>query len=208
MPPSVQRASGIEWCVASRPLPGQSVSGDQHVVAPGRDGVLLAAIDGLGHGEQATLAARRAADVLARSPDEPVVALLELCHRALRDTRGAAMTVLSLRPRERVATAVGVGNVEAMLVRVGGDGRQLRQAVLLRNGVVGYRLPALQPCVLPLGPGDVLVFATDGVREDFGDRVDAAEPVDTLVERVLAAGYRGTDDALVLACRVLADDEK
>ena len=46
-----QRRHAIEWSVASRALPGQSVSGDLHVVVPTADGALIGVIDGLGHGD-------------------------------------------------------------------------------------------------------------------------------------------------------------
>jgi hypothetical protein len=73
--------------------------------------------------------------------------------------------------------------------------------VLLRGGVIGYQLPALQQSVLPLALDDVVVFATDGVREDFGDLLEAADPLGLNVERVITQKFRGTDDGLVLACK-------
>jgi hypothetical protein len=54
----------LDWKVAGRPLPGESESGDLGVVAAHADGALLAAIDGVGHGDAAAAAARAAADVL------------------------------------------------------------------------------------------------------------------------------------------------
>lgn len=203
----LHRARGLEWSVISRPLPGETVSGDLHVVASTADAILLGVIDGLGHGDGATRAARRAGEVLAGHAGEPVVNLIRLCHDALRATRGAAMTLVSVDPRARTATALGIGNVETVVVRADPAARPPRESVLLRNGVVGYQLPALQASVLPIAPGDVVVFATDGVREDFGDQVSAAEPLPQLVERILEQKFRGTDDALVLACKILRDDE-
>lgn len=203
----VHRESGVEWSVVSQPLAGQTVSGDLHVVARSPEGVLLAVIDGLGHGDGATLAARKAVDVLTSHSGEPVTTLVQQCHRALRDTRGAAMTLVSVDHRARTATCLGIGNVEAVLVRADTQARPARESVLLRNGVVGYQLPALQPSVHAIAPEDVVVFATDGVREGFGDRLSAAEPLPQLVGRILAENARGTDDALVLACKILGGNE-
>jgi len=56
--------SAIEWGVASRALPGQPASGDINVVKSFTDGVLIAALDGLGHGEEAATAAAVAAATL------------------------------------------------------------------------------------------------------------------------------------------------
>jgi hypothetical protein len=50
----------IEWDVAMRALAGQVVSGDQYLGKPFVNGVLVAVIDGLGHGEDAAAAANLA----------------------------------------------------------------------------------------------------------------------------------------------------
>ena len=50
--------------VASKTLQGQSVSGDIHVVIPFNEGLLVAVIDGLGHGPEAAIASMAAAKTL------------------------------------------------------------------------------------------------------------------------------------------------
>lgn len=203
----VHRDGGIEWSAAARPIPGETLSGDGYVLASGPTGVLAAVIDGLGHGDEANAATRCAADVLRAHPELPPIPLLQRCHAALRNTRGAAMTIMAISPRERTAVAVGVGNVETVIVHADGRTGAKRESVLLGRGVVGYRMPPLQPNVIRIAPGDLIVFATDGVRDDFGDSVSASGPLPSLAERLLAKFFRGTDDALVLAGRILADDE-
>ena len=197
------RTSVIEWSVASQALPGQAVSGDLHVVAPWRDGVLVGVVDGLGHGDEATAAARVAVNVLEQHAGEPLVALVQHCHRALLQTRGAVMTLVAVDPREETVSAIGVGNVEAMLRRANPRANPQRESVLLRNGVVGYQLPPLQSAELPIAVGDTVVFATDGVREDFGDLINFTDPLPQLTRRIIAAKFRGTDDGLVLAFKYL-----
>src|SRR4051812_37535119 len=160
------RQQTIEWSVASRALPGETVSGDLHVVAPWSDGVVMAVVDGLGHGGEATAAARVAVAVIEQHAGQPVIALVQRCHRALQQTRGGVMTVVEINSRSETATAVVVGNVETVIYRGNPAGRARRESVLLRGGVVGYRLPVLQASELPIAAGDIVVFATDGVRED------------------------------------------
>ena len=198
-----QRQQTIEWSVASRPLPGESVSGDLHLVVPTEDGVLLAVVDGLGHGESATAAARMAVAVLAEHAREPIVALVEHCHRALKQTRGVVMTVVGVNARDDTLTALGIGNVETVIARASPQARQAGESVLLRCGVVGYQLPTLHTSVMPLSAGDVIVFATDGVREDFSELVTPAETPARLAEKIITQKFRGTDDGLVLACKYL-----
>jgi phosphoserine phosphatase RsbX len=165
------------------------------------NGVLMAVVDGLGHGAEATIAAKTAIDVLARHASESVVRLVERCHRALQRTRGVVMTLVSLNIHNDTATALGIGNVETVFRRGDPATRPKHESILLRGGVVGYRLPPLQASIVPLAPGDVVVFATDGVREDFSDLIEPTEPLAQLVDRIMARKFRGTDDGLVLACK-------
>ncbi len=198
-----QREQAIEWSVASQALPGLTVSGDLHVVAPTPDGVLLAVVDGLGHGEEASAAARIAVDVIEQHARKPVAAIVQHCHAALQRSRGVVMTIITVNVLDDTATALGIGNVETVIVRASPQARSRCESVLLRCGVVGYQLPTLQTSVLPLDAGDVIVFATDGVREDFTDLVTTGETSAQLVGKILAQKFRGTDDGLVLACKYL-----
>lgn len=195
------RTSVIEWSFASRPAPRETVSGDLHLVHAWSEGVLIAVIDGIGHGEEATAAAKIAVSTLAEHAGQAVTTLVQHCHRALRNTRGAVMTLASLDAREQTLSVVGVGNVETILLRANPRLTPRRESVLLRGGVVGYQLPALQLAVLPIAIDDVVVFATDGVREDFGDLLKVEDALPLTVERVITQKFRGTDDGLVLACK-------
>lgn len=199
----VNRERCVEWSVASLPHPEHLVSGDLHLVAPSRDGVLIAVVDGLGHGDEATVAARAAIAVLGEHPDEPLVPLLQRCHTALKNTRGVVMTLVAIDTARHRAALLGVGNVEAVLLHADPDARPARESALLRGGVVGYQLPALQEHTVPFADGDLLVLATDGVREEFADDLRANEPTAQIVDRVMAKNFRGNDDGLVLACRHL-----
>lgn len=193
----------VEWSVAARPLAGEAMSGDLHLVKLLGDGALLAVVDGLGHGEEAIVAARAAVAVLEEHAEEPVIFLVKSCHMVLAKTRGAVMTIASLRFSESALTWIGVGNVEGRLLRAGSSVGQPSESVLLRSGVVGYQLPALQSDVLPIGVGDLLVFATDGVHAAFDEGINPADSTRTLADRILSRWFKGTDDALVLVARYL-----
>ncbi len=191
-------AALLDWASAGGPLESAQPSGDLCVVEPFAGGVLVALVDGLGHGPEAAGAARAAERVLrARAADDPV-AIVQQCHEALRGTRGAVMTIASLRaPGELVW--IGVGNVEAVLVRVRKD--VPRGSVILRGGIVGHRLPPLRASTLEIAGGDTLVLATDGIRSAFTDGVAAGGSPRALAESILAAHRKGTDDALVVVAR-------
>ena len=58
-PPTLEERALIQWSVAARTMPGQCVSGDLHLVKRWEHHLLLAVIDGVGHGGEAAAAAQR-----------------------------------------------------------------------------------------------------------------------------------------------------
>ena len=193
----------VEWAVAGSTLAGESVSGDLHLVAPFEGGALAAVIDGLGHGPEAALASRAAAAALARNPGASVVDLVQLCHQDLRSTRGAVLSLASFDAARGVVTWVGVGDVEGVLLRASEPAADGRESILLRNGVVGYRLPPLREAAWPVAAGDILIFATDGVRHAFAATAPGDRSPRTIADSIIAEHGKSTDDALVLVVRYL-----
>lgn len=191
----------VEIGVAGRALPGQAASGDREVVRAFAGGVLLAAVDGLGHGAEAAEAADRACATLERYAGESVIALLQRCHADIVGTRGVAMSLASLDVRDGTLTWLGVGNVEGVLWQRDGSGRLVRSGLVTRGGVVGAQLPPLRAEVLIVTRGDVLLFATDGIRREFAENLALEYAPQRLAERILSQYGRDTDDALVLAVR-------
>ena len=78
----------------------------------------------------------------------------------------------------------------------------MRESLLLRAGVVGSQLPALQATVLPVAQGDTLFFATDGVLSDFSVTLSARENPQRAANRILEQYRNGNDDALILVARL------
>jgi negative regulator of sigma-B (phosphoserine phosphatase) len=179
-------------------------SGDLHVVAPHSEGALVGLVDGLGHGAEAAAASNAATAVLAATPGAPVVELIERCHRALRRTRGAVMTLASFERASATVVCVGVGNVEGALIRAAGS-RQRSEAIPIRAGVVGGHLPPLRPVSFLFAPGDTLVLATDGIRSGFTAEYPVGRAPQEIAESILARFAKGTDDAHVVVARYVGD---
>lgn len=196
----------LEWGIASEPLAGQPESGDLGLVLPFPGGVLLGALDGLGHGDEAAAASRAAAEVLRAQPDAPVIWLVRQCHGALGDTRGVVMSLASFSARYGTLTWIGIGNVEGLLVRANAANPP-RETLLLRGGVVGFKLPELGAAVLPVARGDALVFATDGIRNDFANGLSLTNPPQQVADQILARHAKKTDDALALVALFLGEGE-
>lgn len=176
-------------------------SGDLHVVAPFTRGVLLAVLDGLGHGPEAATAAETGAGVLRAEPSAPVAELILRCHEAMHRTRGAVMTLVSIDAQDSTLSWGGVGNVDAVLVRA--ERGLPSEAAPTRGGVVGYRLPPLKVSTLAITPGDVVVLASDGLRSGFTGAIEPDDEPQQIAEALFARYAKGTDDALVFAARYL-----
>jgi negative regulator of sigma-B (phosphoserine phosphatase) len=192
-------AGGIlEYGTAGWTRTGMTESGDRHAVIPHPRGLLIAVVDGLGHGHEAAIAAAMAIATLTAQPGLPVTRLMERCHEALRHTRGAVMSLASLDSHDQSMTWIGVGNVEGMLVRAGATDRK---HILMRGGIVGHRLPRLLAATVPLHTGDLLIFATDGIRSGYERDINPhARPQEVADQFLLRYGV-STDDALVLVGR-------
>jgi anti-sigma regulatory factor (Ser/Thr protein kinase) len=151
--PSLRFASGAVML----PMAGQEECGDGWVVTA--DG-LVVVIDGLGHGPEASLAARRAEEVaLAAGPHDDPRALIEAMHRALRGTRGAV--VMAVRLEEGRLRFAGVGNIAATVLGID------RTAGLHSTwGVVGgSTIAGAGSFETAWATGDVLLLHSDGVSK-------------------------------------------
>ena len=193
----------IAWGVAELALAGQVESGDCSVVQPFADGILVAAVDGIGHGSEAAAAASIAAATLKQFASEPLAALFYRCHERLRHTRGVVMSVASFHAGEPTMAWCGVGSVAGVLQRVAPFGSPASETLLLRSGVVGSHLPPLSASAYAAKPGDTLILATDGIRLGFAAELVRAVPPQPAADRILARYARGTDDALVMVARYL-----
>jgi phosphoserine phosphatase RsbX len=194
--------ANVEWGSAGAACSGGE-SGDVCVVAFFPDGVLVATIDGLGHGVEAALAAKAAAQVLETYAGEPVLTLVRRCHDSIRGTRGVVMSLASLDTRDASITWTGVGNVEGVLLRAGAVAGGRDEAIPLRGGVVGYQLPPLKAGTAHVSVGDILIMATDGIRSGFTAGVNRRGRTQEIAESILETHARGSDDALVVVVRYL-----
>ncbi|MEH1026391.1 SpoIIE family protein phosphatase [Micromonospora profundi] len=189
------------WAGAlTRPLTGETVSGDGYAVrvVEGRHQVLVS--DGLGHGPLAAAATEAALAAFRDAPASPPAAVVSHLHRSMSHTRGAALAVAELVPEEGVLHYAGLGNIAGMVVEGGGQ----RRGLVSLPGIAGHQRPTVRGYDYPFGPGALLVMHSDGVvdRWRLTDYPDIAGHSPLVVAATLLrdAGTR-RDDACVLAAR-------
>lgn len=203
MIPESNRALALVECgVASVTAKGQEESGDRHLVKTIPEGALLAVVDGSGRGPEAAHPARRAIGILEAYADHDITSLFQRCHQRLKATRGAVMGVAVITAAGNTLAWMGVGDVEGILLRYGSP-HGAYETMLRRPGIVGYRLPLMQPQVTRIAPGDLIILATDGMRPDLARSFDFEGEPRKIAEQISSRYRKGDDDGLVLVARYL-----
>lgn len=190
----------LDVAVAKWTHAGEGECGDLYLIEPHADGLLVALIDGVGHGIEAAKVAQAATSILKCHAQEPVEELIEYCHAGLRGTRGVVMALASFNARTRSMTWTGVGNVEGKLFS---RGRSMAPLTLLSaSGTLGQgQAIEVHPFEVPIDIGDTLILATDGVRSDFYLGLDIRQSPRQLADRILAHSALRKDDAMIVVAR-------
>lgn len=194
--PSAQR---LEIGALVIPKPGETYCGDTWCYAERVEGVLVLAIDGLGHGIAASQAAHEASGVFETEKHRPALRIMQSLHEALRPTRGAAATLMEIDWDAGRATSVAVGNVQAALV----NGDEIKR-IAADNGIVGHVMSRPRELVHECRPSTVLIVHSDGLTANW-----RLERYPGLMQHhpALIAGVlyrdckRGRDDCLIVVIR-------
>jgi hypothetical protein len=175
----------------SRPFVGLSVCGDSYVVEEQGGGFLAAVIDGLGHGQESSVAAVRAAEVIRASTELAVSAIVLRCHAELKATRGAALGVLKVGADGR-GEFCGIGNVEVQALA----GRP--PSVFCLAGIVGHNLRVARPMPIRMELGDIYCLMSDGVSTRGDLKACLPGPPELVARRIVEQWGRAHDDATAL----------
>jgi anti-sigma regulatory factor (Ser/Thr protein kinase) len=181
------------------PVGGEEECGDGWAVGCHEGGATLLAVDGLGHGPEAALAANAAIDTLDRNRDPHPQELMQRLHQALRITRGAALALAQVDCARDEVRFAGIGNISAWVFDDNG-----RRALVSHNGIVGHNMRKVQEFVAPFPPGALCIMHSDGVQTQWD--VDAYPGLrnrhPALIAAVLMRDFiRRRDDAMVLVVR-------
>ncbi|WP_181776050.1 ATP-binding protein [Amycolatopsis pittospori] len=176
------------------PREGEDRCGDALAVSAMPGARTAVVVDGLGHGPEASDAAEAAIAVFRRDPDRPLPEHLNAMHRALRQTRGAAVALA--RTSEGTLDFCGVGNIGGLVLTPGQS-----HPLLSIPGIVGFTLPVVRVRTVPLTGHELVVLHTDGIGTGWrGPVALGAVPSLTLLAADLAQRHRDLrDDAALIA---------
>ncbi|MDG4795241.1 SpoIIE family protein phosphatase [Micromonospora sp. WMMD1082] len=184
----------------TRPLSGETVSGDGHAARIVGERRQVLVTDGLGHGPLAAAATDAALTAFRDAPAAPPAEVVGHLHRAMSHTRGAALAVAEPDPAAGVLRYAGLGNIAGAVATV--DGR--RRGLVSLPGIAGHQRPVIRQYDYPFDAGSLLVMHTDGVadRWQLSDYpgLSGRSPLVMAATLLRDAGIR-RDDAGVLVAR-------
>ncbi|MEU4238965.1 SpoIIE family protein phosphatase [Actinoplanes sp. NPDC026619] len=192
-PPPPVWAAGL-----TRPLAGESISGDAYAVreADGRYQVLMC--DGLGHGGLAAAASHEAVRAFFDAPPVPPAAVVEALHRKLNHTRGAALAVAELDPKAGLVRYAGLGNISGTVISPGS-----RRGMISLPGIAGHQRRQIREYDYPIGPDAFVLMHSDGVvdRWNLADYPGLQFRSNTVIAATVLrdAGTRRDDAGVVVA---------
>jgi phosphoserine phosphatase RsbX len=193
----------IKYDVIYEALAGEIECGDQYLIKETDDRTVIAVVDGLGHGEEAAIAAKKAIKTIDDYANESIESLFKLCNEALLDTRGAAMTIVHIDANYKL-TYMAVGNVTGVCWKIDESGNVMHHSFLLEGGIVGYRFTSsIRAKELAVGPGDTLILATDGIKAEFEIEPPKLEPPDRLAKTLFDTYRNKKDDGLIFVAKLL-----
>lgn len=191
---------GLDVAVCVRPIMGEAVSGDAAFHVERGDGVVLALVDGTGHGPDARSAAERAEATIRKSAASSPAVLLGELDRALKGLAGAAAGIAYVEPSLGSLVFAGVGNVSARVF-----GRE-EVRLVSAHGILGQRFPTPVERRLDFGEKDAFVMHSDGISERFDLSALpelAYAPAQKLAALLLSRFGKHHDDASCLVLRML-----
>lgn len=188
----------LDIASAVRPMPGQSVGGDDVVVRPGEP-AFLAIIDVLGHGPEAHALTKTIREYLLQYDTHDIALTLKGLHQHLQGTRGAAVGLCAIDSRTGRLDYAGIGNTA--IRRFGGSETRL----VSQDGVLGQNMRTPHQQSLQLEPGDLVLLYTDGVSDRFSPVDYPAmdyHSVEEVSRNVVQRFGKLHDDAACLAARM------
>lgn len=189
------RALSVIVGAAWRPIQGEIVSGDTHAVLPWSSGVLVAVIDGLGHGPRAASASAIVAETVKAHADAPLESLFFEVHRAALGSRGAVAAVARVDEHEATLEVAGLGNI-GVLVEHHASSRSVHAPLV--PGVLGSSYRAVRPQTFALSRGDRVLLYSDGIRSRIDMRELRGLAPQAAMDSLLISHGKPTDDALCL----------
>ncbi|RDC58752.1 SpoIIE family protein phosphatase [Adhaeribacter pallidiroseus] len=198
--PKASQRSKFDFHAVMVAKPGESECGDGWTMVQQNGVCQILAVDGLGHGENAHIAASAAVASFQKQTPSPPGMLLRKIHSDMLKTRGAVMNVASIDLKSNTLTYCGVGNIAGRVLASDGA-----KSVMSYNGIVGHNLPnTINDHQIVWNNTQILILHSDGLKSrwDLTKYPDLLQHDTSIIAAVIYKEFtRKTDDTLVLVGR-------
>jgi serine/threonine protein phosphatase PrpC len=178
---------------------GEQVSGDKVIVREIDDQLLLAVIDGVGHGSEADLVSQLMADYLnnLNQIDEPA-RIIEQLDQISKPCIGAAVGIVRIKRQQQQVDFAGVGNIAGYLMG------HHHSSFASRDGSVGCHSRTALSQSKTLAPGDLIIMHSDGIKSRLIHQFDEdylKQSVDQILSYIFNNFEKEYDDASCVVYR-------
>lgn len=197
---SYENKKEVEVGVVTVPADQQEECGDNWKIITKANHVYIMAVDGLGHGSNASEAAKEAVKSFEKNVRFPTHELLQHVHQDIRKTRGAVCFSAVADYKNNTIRYAGVGNISARLIS-----KQGGKNCISYNGIVGYIMPrTMNESNIIWSHQDIFIMCSDGItsRWSLGNYPDIIKHDPVIIAAALYKDYRRThDDSLVIVLK-------
>jgi hypothetical protein len=137
---------------------GETECGDSWAAETTGPRTVILSVDGLGHGISASDASKEAVRLFRENARHSPTEILDILHRGLKATRGAAAAVAEVDLSRRVVKFAGLGNIAGWVVT-----DDSMRAMVSHSGIIGHQVRKIQAFDYPLPPGGTVILHTDGL---------------------------------------------
>jgi hypothetical protein len=190
----------LRFGIASRPASGMHANGDAYFVKEWNGQTVMAVIDGLGHGGEASAASERTKEFLGTNYSENPKQIILALHAHLGNkSRGVAAELVRIDAVKRHLLFCGIGNTEVRII----SEPPMHPASL--DGILGLNLRKAMEFEYPYNSLKAVVLHSDGIssRFDLSDYPAIYQKPQTVAEAIMTRWSKEYDDATI----VIAMDE-
>jgi serine/threonine protein phosphatase PrpC len=182
------------------------LNGDAFFIKRWKQYILIAVIDGLGHGQFAHRASITALSYLEKHYDQQLQDIFRGVGRACRSTRGIVMAMARFDWMDGKVVIGGIGNIEIRIFENGVD-----PGIVSKRGIIGGASPVPLIKEFPWDEKAVMIMHSDGIVthwkwRDFPEY--QGESASMLAHTMLSKLARDNDDATIVIVKGKIPDEE
>ncbi len=184
-------SSGFVFGVATISASGKGPNCDAYVIKEWDKYILIALIDGLGHGEDAALASTAAKEYVTDNFKSGIEEIMTGLYSPLSKTRGAVIGLALIDKAEKRFAFCGVGNIEVKVI----SHPPMHPTSL--EGIVGMNKPRLRKFEYRYENLGAVALYSDGISSKFELQSPFLQP-QQMAEAILRKWWNRFDDATVI----------